>query len=233
MQWLTKLVEQKGAGLITGTITGDLFNQETSLRAKYNVDVIFNAAGLAEAELAGDTACCPIRGSLPGVINDGSDFPKLNHALTIGANAVHDSNEILFVVPRNDKILLIDGITEPNKHELSLTVDSPIIKRMRARYEAFLPGLKNARLDHDYPLAQGLRPFRQLNVLVERELMIRKPSTAGTVAAAPSCIVHFYGPRQIRMTLSFGCAGDVAALVAEMPRLVNYKSSSTFYQDEQ
>lgn len=70
MQWLTNLVEQKGAGLITGTSTGDLFNQETSLRAKYNVDVIFNAAGLAEAELAGDTACYPIRGSLLGVIND-------------------------------------------------------------------------------------------------------------------------------------------------------------------
>lgn len=214
MQWLTKLVEQKGAKLITSTITGDLFDQEASLRATYNVNVIINAAGLAATELAGDTSCYPIRGALLRVINDGSDFPKLNHALTISAD-VHESNEIVFIVPRNDNILLIGGIAEPNKHELSLTVDSPIIKRMWARCEAFLPALKNARLDHEYPLAQGLRPFRQHNVRVERELRAREPSTAGAVPAAPSRIVHTYGHGGSGWTLSFGCAGDVAALVEE------------------
>ena len=215
MEWLTRLVEQKGAKLVTRTITGDLFDQESSLRTEYNVDVIINATGLAGTELAGDTSCYPIRGGLLRVINDGSNFPKINHALTMTADPVHDSNEIVFIVPKNDNILLLGGIVEPNEHELSLTVESPIIKRMRARCEAFLPGLKNARLDPEYPLAQGLRPFRRRNVRVERELRVHELSTAETTAAAPSRIVHTYGQGGAGWTLSFGCAGDVVALVQE------------------
>ena len=215
MEWLTRLVKQKGAKLVTSTVKGDLLDQEASLRAEYNVDVIINATGLAGIEIAGDSSCYPIRGGLLRVVNDGSDYPKVNHALTIAADAFPESNEIVFIVPRNDNILLLGGITEPNKHELSLTVDSPIIKRMRARCEAFLPPLKNARLDPEYPLAQGLRPFRQRNVRVERELRIATSSTAGTTAAAPSRIIHTYGQGGAGWTLAFGCAGDVAALVQE------------------
>lgn len=215
MKWLLSLVERKGAQLVRGTIQGDLFDQETSLRTEYNADIIINATGLAGTELAGDTSCYPIRGGLIRVINDGTDFPKLDHALTITADAVHDSSEIVFIVPRNDNILLIGGITEPNVHELSLTLDSPIIKRMRARCEAFLPTLKHARVDPDYPLAQGLRPFRKRNVRVERELRLREASTGGAGAKLPSRIVHKYGQGGAGWSLSFGCAGDVAALVEE------------------
>ena len=215
MKWLTGLVEKKGAKLVTETIVGDIFDQEADLRVKYHADVIINATGLAGTELAGDTSCYPIRGGLLRVINDGSDFPKLDHALTITADAVHDSNEIVFIVPRNDNILLIGGIAEPNQHELCLTVDSPIIKRMRARCEAFLPDLKKARLDPEYPLAQGLRPFRQRNVRVERELRLRNSPAAGDAEPVPSRIVHSYGQGGAGWSLSFGCASDVAALVEE------------------
>jgi len=117
-------------------------DQEDGLRAEFNVEAIINATGLSGTELAGDTTCYPIRGGLIRVINDGSDFPKLDHALTITADAVHDSSEIVFIVPRNDNILLIGGIAEPHENELSLTLESPIIKRMRARCEAFLPDLR-------------------------------------------------------------------------------------------
>lgn len=48
------------------------------------------------------------------------NFPKVESALTITADAVHDSNEIVFIVPRNDDILLIGGIAEPNMYDLSL-----------------------------------------------------------------------------------------------------------------
>lgn len=215
MKWLMKLVTQKGAKLITRIITGDLFLQEDVLRAEYNVDVIINATGLAGTELAGDSSCYPIRGGLLRVINDGTDFPKLDHALTISADAVHDSSEIVFIVPRNDHILLLGGVTEPHQTELSLTLDSAIIKRMRARCEMFLPGLKNARLDPEYPLAQGLRPFRQRNVRVERELRMHGPTEVGEAAPSPSRIVHSYGQGGSGWSLSFGCAGDVAALVKE------------------
>ncbi|KAK8204015.1 nucleotide-binding domain-containing protein [Phyllosticta capitalensis] len=209
MAFLKDLVVSKGAKLITRTIHGDLFSQEHALRKEFSADVIINATGLAGAEIAGDKSCYPIRGGLIRVINDGSDFPKVNTALTITADAVHDSNEIVFLVPRNDNILLIGGIAESHQHELNLTLDSPIIKRMRARCEAFLPDLKRARMDPDYPLAQGLRPFRERNVRVERELRHHD--------GKPSRIVHSYGQGGAGWSLSFGCSGDVATLVPKKP----------------
>ena len=110
---------------------------------------------------------------------------------------------------REHRLILAIGITEPHKWELDLTLESPIIKRMRARCEAFLPDLKKARVDPDYPLAQGLRPFREENVRVEREL---RNSDAAT---GPSRIVHSYGHGGAGWSLSFGCASDVLVLVEE------------------
>lgn len=204
MEWLTGLVRRKGAQLVTETISEDLLDIEDDLRARFAADVIINCTGLEGQLLAGDSTVYPIRGGLIRVINDGSDFPKVEAALTITADAVHDANEIVFLVPRNDNILLIGGIAEPQKWDLDLTLDSPIIRRMRERCEAFLPSLKSARVDPDYPLAQGLRPFRGNNVRVEREL--RKVG---------SRIVHSYGQGGAGWSLSFGCAQDVAALVEE------------------
>ncbi|KAE8326172.1 hypothetical protein BDV39DRAFT_216003 [Aspergillus sergii] len=207
MSWLMQLVQAKGATLVTETLKGDILDHEESLRRRFGADVILNCTGLAGAELAGDSSCYPIRGGLIRVINDGTDFPKAEAALTISADAAHSEHEIVFLVPRNDNILLIGGIAESHEWNLDLTLESPIIKRMRARCESFLPGLKNARMDPDYPLAQGLRPFRQRNVRVERELrkMGRKPSR----------IVHSYGQGGAGWSLSFGCASDVLSLVEE------------------
>jgi D-amino-acid oxidase len=121
---------------------------------------------------------------------------------------VHNLNEIVFLIPRNDNILLIGSIAEPNKSSLDLTLDSPIIKRMRAHCEAFLPDLKNAWVDAEHPIAQGLRPFRPSNVRVERELRSHPGERV-------SRIVHNYGHGGSGLTLSFRCAGDVLALVGE------------------
>lgn len=205
MEWLTRLVKSKGAEYVTETIGDDLLPIEEGLRSRFDADVIVNCTGLQGEVLAGDQTVYPIRGGLIRVINDGSDFPKVEAALTITADAVHDSNEIVFLVPRNDNILLIGGIAEPHKRDLNLTLESPIIKRMRKRCEAFLPSLKAARVDPDYPLAQGLRPFRGSNVRVERELR-----------RAGSRIVHSYGQGGAGWSLSFGCAQDVAMLVEEV-----------------
>lgn len=207
MGWLMQLVKSKGATLVTEEIDGDLFAQEEQLRRRFHADVIVNATGLAGAELAGDTSCYPIRGGLIRVINDGSDFPKVESALTISADAAHSAHEIVFLVPRNDNILLIGGIAESHEWSLDLTLESPIIKRMRARCEAFLPALKKARMDPEYPLAQGLRPFRAKNVRVERELRRQ--------GRKPSRIVHSYGQGGAGWSLSFGCASDVLALVED------------------
>lgn len=209
MTWLMNLVRRKGAKLITRTLRGDLLDQEMALRTEYDADAIVNATGLAGTELAGDATCYPIRGGLIRVRNDGRDYPRIDHALTISADAAN-VNEIVFLVPRNDDVLIIGGIAQSNEWQLDLALDSPIIQRMRARCEAFLPALKKAQLDEAYPLAQGLRPFRQHNVRVERELRAPKDT-----AAPYSRIIHSYGQGGAGWSLSFGCAGDVLALVEE------------------
>ena len=112
MTWLMGMVQSKGARFLTETIHGDLFTQEDELRERFGADVIVNCTGLAGAEIAGDNTCYPIRGCLIRVINDGTDFPKVKSALTIPADAIHDSNEIVFIVPRNDNILLLGGIAQ-------------------------------------------------------------------------------------------------------------------------
>jgi D-amino-acid oxidase len=205
MTWLMELVKSKGAEFVTDTITGDLLDQEDELRHRFSADVIVNATGLAGFDLAADNTCYPIRGALIRLINDGKDFPKINEALVI---AQEGAQEIVFIVPRNDNILILGGCTQPHEWNLDLTLDSPVVKRMRARCEEFLPCLKNARLDPEYPLAQGLRPFRQRNVRVERELRKRADGSY-------SRIVHSYGQGGAGWSLSFGCAGDVASFVEE------------------
>ncbi|KAL2818154.1 FAD dependent oxidoreductase [Aspergillus cavernicola] len=213
MDWLTKLVQEKGAILTTKTITGDIFTQEPDLRQHFNADAIVNATGLGALDLAGDKACYPIRGALLRLINDGTDFPKINAAMAVpagtraGTDPSFPSNEIVFLVPRSDNILVVGGITEPHAWDLDFSLDSPIIRRMRARCESFLPVLKNARADNEYPLAQGLRPFRGENVRVERELRRH--------GERPSRIVHNYGHGGAGWSLSFGCAGDVLKLVED------------------
>lgn len=215
MSWLQNLVKSKGADLITETLRGDLIWQEDTLLERFNADLIVNCTGLAGAELAGDTSCYPIRGGLIRVINDGRDFPKITRALTISADV---ANEIVFIVPRNDNILLIGGITEPNKWDLDLSLESPIIQRMRRRCEEFLPDLKKARLDEEYPFAQGLRPFRGQNVRIERELRrkARKAPEGDQVKLVRSRIIHSYGHGGAGWSLGFGCAADVANLVKDV-----------------
>lgn len=212
MMWLMSLVHGKGAATVTEAITGDLLGQEDALRARFGADAIVNATGLAGTELAADATCYPIRGALVRVVNDGRDFPRVDAALAITADAARDPGDIVFLVPRGGDVLLVGGIAQPGESALDLTLDSPAVRRMRERCEAFLPGLRNARVDPTYPLAQGLRPFRQRNVRVERELRCVPGSDR------PSRIVHSYGQGGAGWSLSFGCAGDVAALLEEALR---------------
>ena len=209
------MVQSKGAIFHTETIDKHLFAQEEGLLKRFSADVIINCTGLSAFSLASDKTCYPLRGALIRVLNDGTDFPKVHSSLAITADASQD-HEIVFIVPRNDDILLIGGIAQPREWELNLTLDSPEIQRMRSRAEAFLPGLKHARTDPDYPLAQGLRPARERNVRVERELQKRTVTLHGQKTEEPSRIIHCYGHGGAGWSLSFGCAADVAGLVEDV-----------------
>jgi D-amino-acid oxidase len=211
MTWLMELVRCKGAELITETIYGDLFLQEDDLLSRFNADAIVNATGLASLETAGDPSCYPLRGALIRLINDGKDFPKITTAMSISADAARD-NEIVFLVPRNDNILVLGGVAQRDEWGLDLTLDSPVVKRMRKRCEAFIPSLKNARLDPEYPLAQGLRPGREENIRVEQETR-RHKSLSGRSGSNCSRIFHSYGHGGSGWSLSFGCADEIASLI--------------------
>ena len=117
---------------------------------------------------------------------------------------------MVFLVPRGEGILLVGGLVQPREEALDLTVSSPAVMRMRERAEAFLPALRGAELDAD-PLVQGLRPFREGGVRVEREHRER-------VGGRRSWVVHSYGHGGSGWTLSWGCAGEVVELVGEVLR---------------
>lgn len=164
-----------------------------------------------------------LRGALIRFHNGGLHFPKIESTMSISADVmpsydgsadghIHGpaDNGFVFLVPRNDKILIIGGIAQENEGKLNFRLDSPPIQRMRKRCKAFLPGLENAIVDADYPIAQGLRPARKGNVRVERELR-KSPEHPN----AFSRIVHSYGQGGSGWSLGFRCAVDVCELVEE------------------
>lgn len=210
---------------MTEAINGDLLAQESRLYITFGIDAIVNATGLASGKVANDNKMYHLRGALVRVHNDGPHFPKVKAALSISANVMsghersgkpennHEAkdNGIVFLAPCNDKTLITSGIAQKNEWNLDSTLDSPSIQRMRERCEALLLGLKNAVVDSEYPLAQGLRPAREGNVRVEREFRM-VPTKLRTF----SRILHSYNHGGSGWSLSFGCAVDVCELVEEV-----------------
>ncbi|KAF9031555.1 FAD dependent oxidoreductase [Hymenopellis radicata] len=210
MQWLRFVLICKGAVIETRRLNGDLLDQEEELLAEFKADFIVNATGLASFELANDNSVYPLRGALIRVINDGKKFPKVAEALVVTHDDTRGEDEdIVFIVPRNDRILIIGGIAQPHEYALDLALNSPEIVRMRQRCNNFVPGLENAEYDPVTPFVQGHRPFRGTNVRVEREL---RPRSDGSM----SRIVHSYGQGGAGFSLSFGCANDVLGLIQEV-----------------
>ncbi|KAF8873830.1 nucleotide-binding domain-containing protein [Infundibulicybe gibba] len=212
MGWLRSTVVARGGKLITGRINGDLLEQEDRLLGKYGAQAIVNATGLGAYETAADHSVVPLRGALVRVINDGMRFPIVREALCVSHDDTHgaEAEDIVFIVPRNDRTLILGGLVQPHVHTLDLTIDSPEIIRMRDRCNKFVPGLENAELD-PVPFVQGLRPFRDTNVRVEQEQRLKSDGTH-------SRIIHSYGQGGSGFTLSFGCAADVLELLSELEK---------------
>ncbi|KAF7585830.1 hypothetical protein BBP40_010052 [Aspergillus hancockii] len=219
MGFLMRLVRSKGAKMYTDVIVGDLLAQEANLLRLYRADAIVNATGLAR-EMAADEGVYPLRGAVLRVINDGSSFPQIKSSMIVAAETKADGTyeDIAFIVPRNDNILVLGSIEQPHRAELNLTPDSPEIKEMRKRCEDLLPVLKNARLDTQYPLAQGLRPYRNSRIRLEHE---RRKMWEGT----ESRIVHCYGHGGAGWSLAFGSSKECVRLVEETVRSVKKRDS--------
>ncbi|KAF9892140.1 hypothetical protein FE257_002546 [Aspergillus nanangensis] len=208
MSFLMRLVRSKGARFETDTVHGDILAQEDHLLSVYGADAIVNATGVWAGAAAADDSVYPMRGGVLRVVNDGTDFPKLENSMVVSSESKSDGyfRDMAFIVPRNDNILLLGSLVHRDAWALDLSPASDVVQEMRARCEDLLPMLKNARVESSYPFAQGMRPMRESYVRVELEE--RK-----TCRGQQSRIVHSYGHGGAGWSLAFGSARQVLRLV--------------------
>ncbi len=144
---------------------------------------VVNAPGLGARELVGDAAMEPVRGQVVYLEQVGLDRWWID-------DSAIELGVTTYVVPRSRDIVV--GGTEDHGAE-DLAVDPATADAILERARALVPELAGARvLGHNV----GLRPARP-TVRLERE----------------GDVIHCYGHGGAGVTLSWGCADEVAALV--------------------
>jgi D-amino-acid oxidase len=147
-------------------------------------DVVVNASGLGARRLADDASTTPVRGQVVYVEQVGLDRWWLDGSVPI------------YVVPRSRDIV-VGGTDEEG--EWDRRPDAEVTGRILARAQELVPDLAGARVvGHKV----GLRPVRPTV-----RLEVGQPSSGAR-------IVHCYGHGGAGVTLSWGCADEVAQLVA-------------------
>ncbi len=148
-------------------------------------EVVVNATGLGARRMADDPSIMPVRGQVVYVEQVGLDRWWLDAAAEGGP---------VYVVPRSKDIVV--GGTD-DEGEWDRRPDPDVAKRILERAIALVPRLARARvLRHRV----GLRPAR--------------PEVRLDVEQTPSGrVVHCYGHGGAGVTLSWGCADEVAGLV--------------------
>ncbi|HEY0153595.1 MAG TPA: FAD-dependent oxidoreductase [Longimicrobium sp.] len=154
-------------------------------RAAHSAPLVVNCAGLGARALAGDDLVVPVRGQIVRVENPGVERFWLDEEHPGG---------LTYIVPRGEDCIL-GGTAEEGEWS---TVPDPAVARAIVRRCAELePRLAGARiLEHRV----GLRPGR--------------PSVRLEAAELPggARIIHCYGHGGAGVTLSWGCADEIAAL---------------------
>jgi D-amino-acid oxidase len=150
-------------------------------------EVVVNACGLGARLLAADNAVTPVRGQVLYVEQFGLDRWWLA------------DEGPTYVVPRSRDVV-VGGTDEEGVW--SRTPDPAVARRILDRATALVPELARARvLRHNV----GLRPARPA-VRLEVE----------QVSAGGTRVVHCYGHGGAGVTLSWGCADEVAELVRKL-----------------
>lgn len=148
--------------------------------------IVVNAAGLGARELATDPSVYPVRGQVAVLDNPGlTDW-------------ICDEDEVdgllTYVLPRRDDVV-VGGTAQ--EHDERAAPDQDEGTEILRRARGLVPALAGARLRE---ARVGLRPARPA-VRLEAE---RSPERL---------LVHCYGHGGAGVTLSWGCAADVLALV--------------------
>lgn len=145
--------------------------------------------------------------SFSGVIlkvrNDGILMPKLKHSMCISAvtdKLQQGDEDFVYILPRNDDMLWLGGLVQPNQWERSLTLDYAPIRRMFDKIKEFYPPLRSYGDDDVEEVLVGLRPARRGDICLEWDPIC-------------SSVLHNYGHGGSGVTLSWGCASEVCALI--------------------
>jgi len=206
MQWLYTQCKAKGCRFVYDYIQGLLSDQAEDLKNKYKAQVIINCSGLNAKELAGDNDVYPSRGAILKVRNDGSLMPKLNHSMSVSiTDKIFDSEQadqdFIYILPRNDDKLWLGGLVQPNQWDQNINLQYPPVRRMFEKLKEFFPPLRNYGDDDVEEVLVGLRPGRKGgNIRLEWD------------PVSPS-VLHNYGHGGAGVTLSWGCAKEVGAMV--------------------
>ena len=154
--------------------------------------VVVNCTGLAARALTGDDSLVPVRGQTVLLEQVGLE------EWTLDASG-EETGDLTYVVPRTNTIVVggtaQDGVYEPQP-------DPQTAEAILARARVLVPELAKARVVGQ---RVGLRPGRPAVRLAPEQ------QEGGTV-------IHCYGHGGAGVTLSWGCADDVAALVEEVAR---------------
>ncbi len=172
--------------------------------------VTVNATGLAARTLAADDAVHPIRGRIVIVTNPGLTTSVRDDGNPAGLTYVH---------PRSRDVVL-GGTFEPG--ESDLTPDPDEGQAIVARCTALVPELARAQV---ITQLVGLRPGRTGGVRLGFDTAPEPDAGTGTgspagantgaeTGAGAGRLIHNYGHAGAGMTLSWGCADEVVALLA-------------------
>lgn len=145
--------------------------------------------------------------SFSGVIlkvrNDGSLMPKLTHSMCISAMSdkrQQGEKDFVYILPRNDDKLWLGGLVQANRWDTNLTLDYAPIRTMFDKIKEFYSPLRHYGDDDVEELLVGLRPARRGDICLEWD------------PVCPS-VLHNYGHGGSGVTFSWGCAGEVCALI--------------------
>ncbi len=149
-------------------------------------DIVVVCVGLGARELCDDTSLFPIRGQLVSVQDPGLDVVMIDEG---------DPRGISYIVPRGDDCVL-GGTVEVDDEDLEPRPAST--RAIVERCASLVPALRGAAQLGE---RVGLRPGR-------RAVRLEAESRDGRT------FVHDYGHGGAGVTLSWGCAEEVCALVA-------------------
>jgi glycine/D-amino acid oxidase-like deaminating enzyme len=202
MGWLLEQARARGVVFVKERIAGNLVEIEDDLLARFEASAIVNCAGLGALSISGDSSMYPLRGALVRLV-DHDRVLEAAHCMT-RINAATPEQSLVFIVPRGREGVVLGGLVQKDRWATGLSLEDPLIRQMYDGCLDFLPLLRTLPLDEAEPVRTGLRPFTRENVCVE---------------SVPGCrIVHNYGHGGAGVTLSWGCAEEVAARVEEILR---------------